>query len=182
MEGRWSSWMEGDRPLGSKGEAREWMGGRALLASEMRLSEGAPKAWAKDGSDWGGCVAMLLRREQTERIRGGELERGEEGGRSGGAHAGRDEEAGGLSKTLDSGQSSWQEERERVKQSITRTTLFVDQPPDTTRPRHPPSPSQHASLLFIPAAYNPPMISVPPLIPTQLSSHAQLCSTDPRNQ
>ena len=59
MEGRWSSWMEGDRPLGSKGEARDWMGGRALLASEILLREGAPKAWAKDGSDWGGCVAML---------------------------------------------------------------------------------------------------------------------------
>ena len=54
MDGRWSSWAEGDRPLRARGEARDWIGGRALLASEILLREGAPKAWAKDGSDCGG--------------------------------------------------------------------------------------------------------------------------------
>lgn len=46
IAGRWerSSWPEGDRPWVSKGEARGWMGGRALLASEILLREGAPKA------------------------------------------------------------------------------------------------------------------------------------------
>ena len=34
------------------------MGGRALLASDILLREGAPKAWAKEGRDWGGWVAM----------------------------------------------------------------------------------------------------------------------------
>ena len=35
------------------------MGGRALLASEiLEREEVAPKAWAKEGSDWGGWVAM----------------------------------------------------------------------------------------------------------------------------
>ena len=54
MDGRWPSLAEGGRRAGSSGEARGWIGGRALLASEILLREGAPKACAKDGSDCAG--------------------------------------------------------------------------------------------------------------------------------
>lgn len=51
-----SLWVDGERVCAcvSKGEARVWMGGRALLASEILLREGAPKVWAKEGKDCGG--------------------------------------------------------------------------------------------------------------------------------
>ena len=78
MDGRCPSWtaVEGGRGWRSKDEARAWMGGRALLVlgSEIRVREGAPKAWAKEGRDWGGWVAM----------EGDELARGGEGGGGGG--------------------------------------------------------------------------------------------------
>ena len=55
VDGWGEAWAEPGR---SKGDARCWMGGRALFMSGILLSEGEPKVCAKEGRDWGGWVAM----------------------------------------------------------------------------------------------------------------------------